>query len=142
MDATSRGPPGGNQPVAQVNLALPGWSHVAALTGVTWTKAEISKVFAGPMSESVPSSITGFAHARSRADSTASFTYMPESEESSDWAEEEAIIDQDEEPVDPDAPRDNSLSSPISFEVGSLPDIPRDRLKTLCYGVMPQQGLT
>ena len=61
------------------------------------TYSMTSKVFAGPMSESVPSSITGFAHARSRANSTTSFTYMPESEESSDWAEEEVISDSENE---------------------------------------------
>ncbi|KAL8874537.1 MAG: hypothetical protein Q9174_000124 [Haloplaca sp. 1 TL-2023] len=70
-----------------------------------------SKVFAGPMSESVPSSITGFAHARSRANSTTSFTYLPESEESSDWAEEEAISDSENEQS-----RDRSPARSISRE--------------------------
>ncbi|KAL9605801.1 MAG: hypothetical protein Q9179_001034 [Wetmoreana sp. 5 TL-2023] len=70
------------------------------------------------MSESVPSSITAFAHARSRADSTASFTYMQESEESSEWAEEEAISDQvDEEPPEPNGEYETaSLSRPMSLE--------------------------
>ncbi|KAL8670244.1 MAG: hypothetical protein Q9168_005208 [Polycauliona sp. 1 TL-2023] len=49
------------------------------------------------MSESVPSSVTGFAHRRSRADSTTSFTYMRESEESSDWTDEEAVLDPGED---------------------------------------------
>ncbi|MCJ1247270.1 hypothetical protein MMC30_004484 [Trapelia coarctata] len=54
------------------------------------------EVFAGPMSESVPSSTTGFAHRRTRADSTASFTYLPDNEESSGsspWPDDEAIED-------------------------------------------------
>ncbi|KAL9031900.1 MAG: hypothetical protein Q9196_000096 [Gyalolechia fulgens] len=55
------------------------------------------EVFAGPMSESVPSSITGFVHRRSRADSSASFTYMQEDGASSDWTEEEAIINSSDE---------------------------------------------
>ncbi|KAL8633948.1 hypothetical protein Q9189_000193 [Teloschistes chrysophthalmus] len=50
---------------------------------------------AGPISESVPSSITGFAHARLRANSRASFTYMQGDEESSDEADEEAVVDQE-----------------------------------------------
>ncbi|KAI4238751.1 MAG: hypothetical protein LQ349_000862 [Xanthoria aureola] len=71
-----------------------------------------------PTSESVPSSITGFAHRRSRADSTTSFTYMQEGEESSDWTEEEAILDHsDDEPEEPGAIHANGSSSPsISHE--------------------------
>ncbi|KAL8739285.1 MAG: hypothetical protein Q9181_000015 [Wetmoreana brouardii] len=70
------------------------------------------------MSESVPSSITAFAHARSRADSTASFTYMEGSEESSEWAEEEAISDQvDEEPPEPGGEYETaSLSRSLSMD--------------------------
>ncbi|MCJ1378786.1 hypothetical protein MMC17_001885 [Xylographa soralifera] len=58
------------------------------------------EVFAGPMSESVPSSTTGFAHRRGRADSTASFTYFEENEESSEsspWPDDQAIIDHSDE---------------------------------------------
>ena len=54
------------------------------------------------MSESIPSSLTGFAHRHPRADSVTSFTYFQEDQESPDWLEdEEAILEQDEE--DPDA---------------------------------------
>lgn len=49
------------------------------------------------MSESVPSSVTGFAHRRSRADSVASFTYFQEDDESPEWSEDQAIIDGEEE---------------------------------------------
>lgn len=53
------------------------------------------KMFAGPMSESVPTSISSFAHRRrSRADSTASFTYYEEDRDSEEGAEEEAIADE------------------------------------------------
>ncbi|PVI07557.1 P-type ATPase-like protein [Periconia macrospinosa] len=54
------------------------------------------KMFAGPMSESVPTSITSFAHRRrrSRADSTASFTYYEDDRDSEEDAEEEAIVEE------------------------------------------------
>lgn len=39
------------------------------------------EVFAGPMGESVPTSLSSFAHRRGRADSTTSFTYYPDEEE-------------------------------------------------------------
>lgn len=39
------------------------------------------EMFSGPMGESVPSSVSSFAHRRGRADSTASFTYYQEGEE-------------------------------------------------------------
>ena len=55
------------------------------------------ELYAGPISESIPSSITGFAHRRGRADSTASFTYFQDEEEPTDLLEEEAISDQSEE---------------------------------------------
>ena len=49
------------------------------------------------MSESIPSSVTGFAHRRVRADSTASFTYFQEEDESPDWSEDQAIADDEDE---------------------------------------------
>jgi cation-transporting ATPase 13A3/4/5 len=52
------------------------------------------KVFAGPISESVPTSITGFAHRRSRANSTASFTYFQEREDYLGWLEDEPVTDE------------------------------------------------
>ncbi len=53
------------------------------------------------MSESVPSSLTGFTHRRSRADSVTSFTYFQEDQESPDWPEyEEVFLEQDEEDLD------------------------------------------
>lgn len=57
-------------------------------------------MFAGPMSESVPSSVTGFAHRRPRADSLASFTYFQEDDESPEWSEGRVVVDEDEEGTD------------------------------------------
>ena len=52
------------------------------------------EVFAGPVSESIPSSVTGFAHRRGRADSTASFTYFEDEDESPQWSEDQAVVDE------------------------------------------------
>lgn len=52
------------------------------------------KMFAGPMSESVPTSISSFAHRRRRADSTASFTFYDEDRDSDEGIEEEAIAEE------------------------------------------------
>ena len=52
------------------------------------------------MSESIPSSVTGFAHRRSRADSVASFIYFQEDDESPEWSEDQAIIDEEEQDTD------------------------------------------
>ena len=41
--------------------------------------------------------MTGFAHRRSRADSVASFTYFQEDDESPEWSEDQAVIDEEEE---------------------------------------------
>jgi cation-transporting P-type ATPase 13A2 len=56
------------------------------------------EVFAGPMGESVPTSVSSFAHRRGRADSTASFTYYQEDEEDPlQPSDESAIIDDESE---------------------------------------------
>ena len=52
------------------------------------------QVFAGPMSESVPTSISSFAHRRPRADSTASFTYYDDDRRSEEGIEEDAIAEE------------------------------------------------
>lgn len=54
------------------------------------------QVYAGPVSESVPSSITGFAY-RSRADSTASFTYFQEDDDSPEWPDDAVLEDHSDE---------------------------------------------
>lgn len=55
------------------------------------------EVFAGPMSESVPSSITSFAHRRPRQESISSFTYFQEEDESPQWSDEEAVVAESED---------------------------------------------
>lgn len=59
--------------------------------------ADCQQVFAGPMSESIPTSVTGFAHRRGRADSITSFTYFQEDDEAPEWPEEEAVADDSDE---------------------------------------------
>lgn len=49
------------------------------------------------MSETIPTSITGFAHRRGRADSITSFTYFQEDGEAPEWPEEEAVADDSDE---------------------------------------------
>jgi cation-transporting ATPase 13A2 len=72
------------------------------------------EMFSGPMGESVPTSISSFAHRRHRADSTASFTYYQEGEEQDlthppeyDNAilddESEMLFDEDDSSVDLEA---------------------------------------
>ena len=51
------------------------------------------------MSDSVPSSVTGFAHRRSRADSVATFTFFQEHDESPEWSEDQAVIDEGQQDV-------------------------------------------
>jgi cation-transporting ATPase 13A2 len=56
------------------------------------------EVFGGPMAESVPTSISSFAHRRGRADSTASFTYYQEDQdEGLPPSEDDSAILDDEE---------------------------------------------
>lgn len=59
-------------------------------------------IFSGPVSESVPTSNTGFLHRRERAGSTTSFQYYDEDEEmdNDSWLEEEAILDDEENALD------------------------------------------
>lgn len=60
------------------------------------------EMFSGPISESIPTSNTGYASRRSRANSSASFTYYDEDQQqdSDSWQEEEAVIT--EEPYEED----------------------------------------
>ena len=58
------------------------------------------EVFGGPMAESVPTSVSSFAHRRGRADSTASFTYYQEDEDEENLPPSEeysAILDDESE---------------------------------------------
>ncbi|KAG9232990.1 hypothetical protein BJ875DRAFT_379522 [Amylocarpus encephaloides] len=56
-------------------------SNMSTSTFLDEVEMAQDEMFSGPMGESVPSSISSFAHRRGRADSTASFTYYQEGEE-------------------------------------------------------------
>ncbi|KAJ9662965.1 hypothetical protein H2201_005842 [Coniosporium apollinis] len=71
-------------------------SNMSEASFITDVEMAHDEVFSGPMSESVPTSVTGFAHRRSRADSTASFTYY-EDDRYSEGSAEEALLDEEEE---------------------------------------------
>lgn len=83
------------------------------------------------MSESVPSSVTGFAHRHSRADSVTSFVYFQEEDETPEYPSDEAIeVESDEEyegsspPVDDlqsDAPSSSRRKS-SGYSRGSVDD--------------------
>ena len=69
------------------------------------------------MSESIPSSTTGFAHRRARADSTTSFTFFQDNEESSEsshWPDDEAIEDPSDDEEYPKAKDGDLESDPTS----------------------------
>lgn len=61
------------------------------------------EMFSGAVSESIPSSIASFAHRRSRADSTASFTYYQQNDDdeellgSAEDEDDSAIIDEEDD---------------------------------------------
>lgn len=75
-------------------------------------------MFSGPMSESVPTSVTGFSHRRSRADSTTSFAYYPDEEQSTSQSEEEALIIEDDQQQQDDEYEEDSES--VDLEAGEL----------------------
>ncbi|KAK6433634.1 hypothetical protein LTR95_010188 [Oleoguttula sp. CCFEE 5521] len=58
------------------------------------------EMFSGPMSESVPTGTSAFAHRRGRSDSNASFAYFEDERDydsEEEWPEEEAVIDEQDE---------------------------------------------
>ncbi|KAF3002795.1 hypothetical protein E8E14_001829 [Neopestalotiopsis sp. 37M] len=74
------------------------------------------ELFSGPVAESLPTSVSAFAHRRGRADSTASFTYYNEEEE------EPQIYDEDGRPLYED---DGSVAvdlDDIPFGVDTIDD--------------------
>ena len=77
-------------------------SEASFLTDVEMARDD---VFAGPISESVPTSVSAFAHQRPRADSTTSFTYYEEGQEndsSEDWLDELAVTEAQDDLEDVD----------------------------------------
>ncbi|KAF2654726.1 hypothetical protein K491DRAFT_779258 [Lophiostoma macrostomum CBS 122681] len=69
-------------------------SNMSDMSFMTDVEMATDEVFAGPMSESVPTSISSFAHRRQRADSTTSFTYYDEDRDSEEGVEDEAIAEE------------------------------------------------
>ncbi|KAF1957513.1 hypothetical protein CC80DRAFT_443816 [Byssothecium circinans] len=71
-------------------------SYMSDASFMTDVEMAHNEMFAGPVSESVTTSITSFAHRRrrSRADSIASFAYYENDRDSEDEAEEEAIAEE------------------------------------------------
>ncbi|KAI9890877.1 MAG: hypothetical protein M1814_003516 [Vezdaea aestivalis] len=83
------------------------------------------EVFAGPMSESVPSSITSFAHRRNRANSTASFTYFEGGEGGGQiYGAENAIEDDDDLDFDPfDVDLEHGAQSPLRRKSSAFSEV-------------------
>ena len=78
------------------------------------------------MSESVPSSVTEFAHQRPRSGSVASFTYLQEGDESPDWSEDQPLVDQVRE--DMDVGHEHQLDA--DYELGSGSSLPHRRMSS------------
>jgi cation-transporting ATPase 13A2 len=77
------------------------------------------EMFSGPMGESVPTSVSSFAHRRGRADSTASFTYYQED---------------DEEPLPASSEEDSAIlddESEVQFEEDDSADLEAGELATM-----------
>ena len=77
------------------------------------------EMFSGPMGESVPTSVSSFAHRRGRADSTASFTYYQED---------------DEEPLPPSSEDDSAIlddEPEIQYEEDDSVDLEAGELATM-----------
>ncbi|KAI1940234.1 hypothetical protein LOZ39_003598 [Ophidiomyces ophidiicola] len=84
------------------------------------------EVYAGPVSESIPSSVASFVHRRSRRESTVSFTYFEESTETPDWIDENAVVDESELELGDDV--DGDIDMGISR--GSLHFLDRSRSRS------------
>jgi cation-transporting ATPase 13A3/4/5 len=65
--------------------------HSAAQHAISGQQLTGVQVFAGPMSESVPTSISSFVHRRPRADSSTSFAYYDEDMDAQEGVEEDAV---------------------------------------------------
>jgi cation-transporting ATPase 13A3/4/5 len=80
------------------------------------------EMFSGPMGESVPTSVSSFAHRRGRADSTASFTYYQDDEEQENLPpsdENDSAILDDESELDFEEDRS------VDLEAGELAEMRR-----------------
>lgn len=81
-------------------------SNLSTASFMDDVEMEQNEVFGGPMAESVPTSISSFAHRRNRADSTASFTYYDEEDvediegvEVVPPSDDSAILDDEEDDI-------------------------------------------
>ncbi|RVX69518.1 hypothetical protein B0A52_06582 [Exophiala mesophila] len=74
-------------------------SNMSNASFVSQVEMATDEPFSGPISESVPSSVTGFAYQRprQRQGSIASFTYFQDDGETPDYSDEEAIVDLSDE---------------------------------------------
>lgn len=74
-------------------------SNVSTASFVSEVEMAQDEVFAGPMSESVPTSASSFTYQRprQRQGSISSFTYFQEEAEVPEWSDEEAVIDDSDE---------------------------------------------
>ena len=112
-------------------------SSLSSVSGMSDVEMAHDEVFAGPMSESIPSSVTGFAHRRSRSDSIASFTYFHEEDDSPEWSEDQAVVD-DEDSVG-DAGRPTNSSYQYDLEAGLIS--PKRRKSSGYSKVSPEEPL-
>ncbi|GAB7347984.1 hypothetical protein MBLNU459_g5485t1 [Dothideomycetes sp. NU459] len=86
-------------------------SNMSEASFITDVGMANEEVFSGPMSESVPTATSSFAHRRSRADSTTSFSYYEEDRDADseeEWLREDAIVDDDDEEQEQDQERDEA----------------------------------
>lgn len=91
-------------------------SNISVLSLVDKVHMARDEVFSGPMSESVPSSLTSYAHHARRADSIASFTFYRDDEPFLLLADGNVLDDSDSDiPV----PRDDT----IDLESGEIPPL-------------------
>ncbi|KAF2012664.1 hypothetical protein BU24DRAFT_453033 [Aaosphaeria arxii CBS 175.79] len=102
-------------------------SNLSTASFMTDVEMAHDEVFSGPMSESMPTSISSFAHRRPRADSTASFTYYDDDRDSEDGVEEDAIA---EEYGEIEYDEDFSIED---LENGDASPPPRPRRKSSAY---------
>jgi cation-transporting ATPase 13A2 len=74
-------------------------SNMSNASFVSEVEMAQDEVFAGPMSESVPTSVSSFVYQRprQRQGSISSFTYFQEDAEVPEWSDEEAVVDDSDE---------------------------------------------
>ncbi|ODH51733.1 hypothetical protein GX48_02200 [Paracoccidioides brasiliensis] len=84
------------------------------------------EIYAGPVSESIPSSVASFVPRQSRRDSQHSFTYFHESPEAPERAVTDAVEDEDEELNGYEEEYEGDVEAPQSPTRRSMDSHPRD----------------